>query len=213
LECRRRTRPALAWLAGASAIATVASKESAMLLPFAVWALDRLGLGRGEGRGALREIGLLGALAAAAVIVAWRVAPPLAGEAYAFGATPLVWLENLLTYCAWVVRIFDPVRDRSATLQPALAPVGRGGARGVVPCRMERAPRQRPAGHRRPGLVPADARAGRAAREPHLSLLPGGAVRGRGARGRRAARHERHLAGAACRARDPRSRPRGRRRQ
>ena len=124
LECRRRTRPALAWLAGAGAIATVASKESAMLLPFAVWALDRLGLGRGEGRGALREIGVLGALAAAAVIIAWRVAPPLAGEAYAFGATPLVWLENQLTYCAWVVRIFDPVRDRSATLQPALAPVG-----------------------------------------------------------------------------------------
>ena len=124
LECRRQTRPALAWLAGACAIATVASKESALLLPLAVWALDRLGLGRGAGRGALREIGWLGALAAAAVGIAWRVAPPLAGEAYAFGASPLVWLENLLTYCAWLVRVFDPVRDRSATMQPALVPLG-----------------------------------------------------------------------------------------
>jgi hypothetical protein len=124
LECRRRTRPALAWLAGLSALATVASKESALLLPLAVWALDRLGLGRGEGRGALREIGLLGGLAAAGAITAWLVAPHLAGEAYAFGASPLVWLENFLTYCAWIVRVLDPVRDRSATLQPALVPWG-----------------------------------------------------------------------------------------
>jgi hypothetical protein len=124
LECRKRPRPALAWLAGACAVCAVFSKESVLLLPLAVFAFDRLVPVRGEGRGALREIAWLGGLAGAAVVAAWVVSPNVAGEAYALSRSPGAWLANLCTYGAWLVRLADPVRDRNAVADPALLPWG-----------------------------------------------------------------------------------------
>ena len=120
LECRRGARPALAWLAGACAVAAVGSKESVLLLPLALLAFERLVSGRGTGRGAMREIAWLGGLAAALVVVAWRVAPHVAGEAYALDFSPSALITNLCTYAAWLVRIGDPIRDRASVAQPAL---------------------------------------------------------------------------------------------
>jgi len=124
LECRRRTSARLAWLAGACAIGAVASKESTLLLPVAVWAFDALGLAPGEGRGARREIALCGGAAAIAVVAAYVAAPHLAGEAYALDFSPRGVGANLLTYGAWLVRVLDPIRDRTAAAQPRLAPWG-----------------------------------------------------------------------------------------
>ena len=124
LECRRRHAPALAWLAGLCAVWAVASKESALLLPLAVVAFDRLVPVKGEGRGALREILGMGGLAGAAALVAWRWAPHVSGEAYALDPSPGAWLTNLLTYFAWLARLTDAVRDRSALADPKLVPWG-----------------------------------------------------------------------------------------
>jgi hypothetical protein len=124
LECRKRPRPALAWLAGACAVCAVFSKESVLLLPLAVFAFDRLVPVRGEGRGALREIAWLGGLAGAAVVVAWIASPNVGGGAYALSHSPVDWLANLCTYGAWLVRLADPVRDRNAIADPLLMPWG-----------------------------------------------------------------------------------------
>ena len=132
LECRLRTRPALAWLAGGCAMGAVLSKESVLLLPLAVLAFDRLlparglerGTAGGTGRGALREIGWLGGLAGAGVVVAWVAAPNVAGEAYALAGSPGAWLTSLCTYGAWLVRLGDPLRDRNAVADPSLLPWG-----------------------------------------------------------------------------------------
>ena len=120
LECRHGARPAVAWLAGACAVAAVGSKESVLLLPLAILSFERLVSGRGTGRGALREIAGLGGLAAALVVVAWRVSPHVAGEAYALDFSQSALIANLCTYAAWLVRIGDPIRDRASLAQPAL---------------------------------------------------------------------------------------------
>lgn len=124
LECRLAHRPALAWLAGLAAVAAVLSKESALLLPFAILAFDQLVPVRGEGRGAMREVGTLGTLVAVAVLVAYLLAPHVAGEAYALSRSPGDWFFNALTYAAWLVRITDPIRDRLALPDAGLAPWG-----------------------------------------------------------------------------------------
>jgi hypothetical protein len=120
LECRHRQRPALAWLAGASAVGAVLSKESAVLLPLAVFAFDRMVPVRSAGRGALREVVCLGGLAGLLVVGSWITHPNVAGEAYALSASPAAWVTNLCTYGAWLVRIADPIRDRTAIADPAL---------------------------------------------------------------------------------------------
>ena len=120
LECRQGAPRALAWLAGACAVAAVGSKESVLLLPLALLAFERLVPGRGTGRSAMREIVWLGGLAAALVVFAWRVSPQVGGEAYALDFSPAVLVTNLATYAAWLVRLGDPIRDRSSVAQPAL---------------------------------------------------------------------------------------------
>ena len=125
LECRRRTRPALAWLAGACAACAVCSKESVLLLPLAIFAFDRLAPASGAaGRGAFREIAWMGGLAGVAVIVGWIASPNVAGEAYALSRSPAAWLTNLFTYGAWLARLADPIRDRNAVPDASLLPWG-----------------------------------------------------------------------------------------
>jgi hypothetical protein len=72
----------------------------------------------------LREIILCGALAGAATVAAWFISPHAAGEAYALDFRPAAVATNLLTYAAWIARVFDPLRDRAALPQPSLAPWG-----------------------------------------------------------------------------------------
>jgi hypothetical protein len=124
LECRHRAHPALAWLAGTSAVCAVLSKESVLLLPLAVFAFDRMVPVRGPGRGALREVAWLGGLAGVAVVAGWFLRPNVAGEAYALSPSPAAWVTNLCTYGAWLVRLGDPIRDRAAVAAPALVPWG-----------------------------------------------------------------------------------------
>jgi hypothetical protein len=120
LQARLTTSPVPRWVAGACAVGAVFSKESAVLLPVACFAFDRWACPRGPGRGALREVALLGGVSAACVFALWRISPQVAGEAYALSASPAHWLANLFTYGAWLVRVWDPIRDRSATVQPGL---------------------------------------------------------------------------------------------
>jgi len=124
LECRAATSRPLAWLAAACAVAAVGSKESALLLPLVVWTFDACVARDAPGRGALREVGVAGGLAAVAVLTAWRLAPHVAGEAYALSASPAHGVRNLATYAAWLVRLGDPVRDRLALPDPGLLPWG-----------------------------------------------------------------------------------------
>lgn len=124
LECRHHRRPLLAWVAGACAACAVLSKESAVLLPLAVLAFDRLVPVRGEGRGAVREVAWLGGLTGVAAVAAWIVSPNVAGEAYALSRSPAAWVANLCTYGAWLIRLADPIRDRTALTDPALLPWG-----------------------------------------------------------------------------------------
>jgi hypothetical protein len=123
LRARQVHAPALAWLAGACAVLAVLSKESSLLAPVVVALADRLCPVRGEGRGAVREVALLGGLAGAAAIAAYVASPHVGGEAYAIAWNPAVWVRNLGTYLAWTVQLADPVRDRVATASPSHLPV------------------------------------------------------------------------------------------
>lgn len=124
LECRHRTRPLLAMLAGAAAAAAVLSKESAILAPLVVWLADRLLPVRGDGRGAIREVLVGGGLAAAVAVALYLRDPHVGGEAYALAGSVTVWLTNLGTYGAWLVMLTDPIRDRVAQSDPALMGLG-----------------------------------------------------------------------------------------
>ncbi len=124
LECRVRPHRALPWLAGACAVAAVGSKESVLLLPLAIYCFDRWVRVPGEGRGAMREVAWLGGAAGLAVVVAWRLAPHVAGDAYALTPSAAHWAVNLCTYGAWLVRLADPLRDASALAHPSLLPWG-----------------------------------------------------------------------------------------
>jgi len=126
LASRKSDRRGSRWIAGACAAGAVLSKESAVLLPVACLAFDRLACPRGPGRGALREIAVFGGSTALAIAALWVVSPHVAGEAYAMTASPAAMLANLLTYGAWLVRLLDPIRDRSATPQPELVAWGAG---------------------------------------------------------------------------------------
>lgn len=120
LECRMRARPWLAPIAGLSVAAAVLSKESALLAPLAIGLFDRLVPANGEGRGALREVLVAGAIAAAAAIGVYIVSPHVGGEAYAISWNPATWLANLGSYGAWLVMLTDPIRDRVSQTDPLL---------------------------------------------------------------------------------------------
>ncbi len=124
VECRHRRSPALAWLAGLSVAAAILSKESAILAPAALWLFDRLVPVTGAGRGAMREVLAGGGLAAAAAVAVYVASPHVGGEAYALSWSPAVWLTNLGTYAAWLVRLTDPIRDRVAQSDPSLRMLG-----------------------------------------------------------------------------------------
>lgn len=120
LECRAVSSARAAWFAGACAVGAVMSKESALLLPLAIAGADACVAKGATGRGALAQVVGLGVGVAAAVLVAWGLAPHVAGEAYAMSLSPYDALVNLSTYAAWLVRMSDPVRDRLALPDAAL---------------------------------------------------------------------------------------------